>query len=111
MKFRHLLVGCTLALVGCDSTDTTSPAIVASGSLSFSYTGAGQANATKLVFEAIHEGNATPDVLAIKYFEALGTIANGQSTKIIVPTEMAGIAGSVAGLAEVLGTMNGRDAK
>jgi regulator of protease activity HflC (stomatin/prohibitin superfamily) len=70
---------------------------------------AGQANATRLVFEAIHEGNATPDVLALKYFEALGIIANGQSTKIIVPTEMAGLAGTVAGLAEVLASTNGRD--
>jgi regulator of protease activity HflC (stomatin/prohibitin superfamily) len=70
---------------------------------------AGEANATRLVFEAIHEGNATPDVLAIKYFETLAMIANGQSTKIIVPTEMAGLAGSIAGLAAVLGSPNGSE--
>jgi regulator of protease activity HflC (stomatin/prohibitin superfamily) len=62
---------------------------------------AGQANATKLVYEAIHEGNPTPDLLAIKYLEALGQMANGQATKIIVPTEMSGIAGSLAGLGAV----------
>ena len=32
---------------------------------------AGEANATRLVYEAIHEGNPTPDLLAIKYLEAL----------------------------------------
>jgi regulator of protease activity HflC (stomatin/prohibitin superfamily) len=63
---------------------------------------AGEANATRLVYEAIHEGNPTPDLLAIKDMEALGIIANGQSTKIIVPTEMAGLAGSLAGIGELL---------
>src|SRR5688572_3431700 len=56
---------------------------------------AGQANATKLVYEAIHEGGATADVIAIKYLEALQVLADGQATKIIVPTEMAGLAGSL----------------
>ena len=63
---------------------------------------AGEANATRLVYEAIHEGNPTPELLAVKYLEALGIIANGQSTKIIVPTEMAGLAGSLAGIGEIL---------
>jgi regulator of protease activity HflC (stomatin/prohibitin superfamily) len=69
---------------------------------------AGQANATRLVYEAIHEGNATPDVLAIKYFETLAAIAEGQATKIIVPTEMAAFAGGLASLAEVLNS-NGNE--
>ena len=63
---------------------------------------AGEANATRLVYEAIHQGDPTPDLLAIKYIEALGVIANGQATKIIVPTEMAGLAGSLAGIGELL---------
>jgi regulator of protease activity HflC (stomatin/prohibitin superfamily) len=63
---------------------------------------AGEANATKLVYEAIHEGNPTADLLAIKYMEALGIIANGQSTKIIVPAEMSGLAGSLAGIGALL---------
>jgi regulator of protease activity HflC (stomatin/prohibitin superfamily) len=63
---------------------------------------AGEANATRLVYEAIHQGNPSPDLLAVKYLEALGIIANGQATKIIVPTEMAGLAGSLAGIGELL---------
>lgn len=59
---------------------------------------AGQANATKIVYEAIHEGNPTPDLLAIKYLEALQGLANGQATKIIVPADMGGIAGSIASI-------------
>jgi regulator of protease activity HflC (stomatin/prohibitin superfamily) len=72
-------------------------------------TAAGQANATKIVYEAIHEGNPTPDLVAIKYLEALQSMANGQATKIIVPTEMAGLAGSLAGIGELLqgATTNG----
>ncbi|MGH9136671.1 MAG: SPFH domain-containing protein [Acidimicrobiales bacterium] len=62
---------------------------------------AGQANATRIVYEAIHEGNPTPDLLAIKYLEALQGLANGQATKIIVPADMSGIAGSLAGIAEL----------
>jgi regulator of protease activity HflC (stomatin/prohibitin superfamily) len=64
-------------------------------------TAAGEANATKIVYEAIHEGNPTPDLLAIKYLEALQGIANGQATKIIIPAEMSGIAGSIAGISEL----------
>jgi regulator of protease activity HflC (stomatin/prohibitin superfamily) len=62
---------------------------------------AGEANATRLVYEAIHEGNPTPDLLAVKYLETLGVVANGQATKIIVPAEMSGIAGSLAGIGEL----------
>ena len=68
---------------------------------------AGEANATRLVYEAIHQGDPTPDLLAVKYIEALGVIANGQATKIIVPTEMAGLAGSLAGIGELLAGTSG----
>jgi regulator of protease activity HflC (stomatin/prohibitin superfamily) len=62
---------------------------------------AGEANAVRAVYEAIHEGNPTPDLLAIKYLEALKDIADGQATKIIVPAELSGIAGSIAGIGEL----------
>ena len=35
------------------------------------------------------------DLLAIKYLEALAAMADGQATKIFLPTELAGIAGSL----------------
>jgi regulator of protease activity HflC (stomatin/prohibitin superfamily) len=62
----------------------------------------GQAEAVSLVFAAFHEGNPTPDILTLKYFEALEKLADGQATKIIVPTEMAALAGMVTGVAEVM---------
>jgi regulator of protease activity HflC (stomatin/prohibitin superfamily) len=71
---------------------------------------AGEANAVRAVYEAIHEGNPTPDLLAIKYLEALKDIADGQATKIIVPAELSGIAGSIAGIGELFNS-NGTNGK
>ena len=62
----------------------------------------GEASAIRRVFGAIHEGNPTPDLLALKYFEALQHVANGQATKIFLPASADGFAGSLAGLAEVV---------
>jgi regulator of protease activity HflC (stomatin/prohibitin superfamily) len=62
---------------------------------------AGQAAAIKLVYDAIHAGNPTPDLLAVKYLEAMAQIANGQATKIFLPADAAGLMGSLAGVAEL----------
>ena len=62
----------------------------------------GQAEAIKTVYGALHEGRPTPDVLAVKYLEALSIMANGAATKIIVPVESAGLVGALAGVAEIL---------
>src|SRR5437667_240762 len=62
----------------------------------------GEASATRAVFSAMHDGNPTPDLLALKYLEALRVVANGQATKIFLPTEMSGLFGAVGGLAEML---------
>jgi regulator of protease activity HflC (stomatin/prohibitin superfamily) len=62
----------------------------------------GEAAAIRSVFSAIHDGRATNDVLAVKYLEALGAIADGQATKIFLPTEMSGLFGAIGGLAELL---------
>jgi regulator of protease activity HflC (stomatin/prohibitin superfamily) len=69
---------------------------------------AGEANAVKAVYEAIHEGNPTPDLLAVKYLETLGLVANGQATKIILPAELSGIAGSIASIGELFNENNGK---
>ncbi len=61
-----------------------------------------QGQATRTVFRAIHEGGATPDVLALKYFEALQKVADGQATKIYLPTGADGLLGQLAGVAELL---------
>jgi regulator of protease activity HflC (stomatin/prohibitin superfamily) len=62
----------------------------------------GEAEAIQTVYGAIHAGNPTNDLIAIKYLEALQKIADGQSTKIFLPLETSGILGSVAGIGELL---------
>jgi regulator of protease activity HflC (stomatin/prohibitin superfamily) len=61
----------------------------------------GEAQAIRSVYGAIHEGNPTPDLLAIKYLEALGTIADGQATKIFLPAELSSTMGSLGAIAEL----------
>ena len=61
----------------------------------------GEAQAIERVFSAIHKGRPTNDLVAIKYLEALGEIAQGQATKIFLPLESSGILGSIAGIAEL----------
>jgi regulator of protease activity HflC (stomatin/prohibitin superfamily) len=62
----------------------------------------GEAQAIRSVYGAIHEGGATPDLIAIKYLEALQVMANGQATKIFLPADTSGFLGSLAGVAELL---------
>ena len=63
---------------------------------------AGEAEATRQVFQAIHDGDPTSDVLAVRYIEALTQIADGRATKIVVPTEFSGVLGAVTGIAEAM---------
>jgi len=53
------------------------------------------------VFGAIHEGDATNDVIAIRYLEALKSVANGAANKVFLPMEVSGILGSIAGIGEL----------
>lgn len=66
----------------------------------------GEAQAIRSVYGAIHEGDPTPDLLAIKYLETLGTIADGQATKIFLPAELSSTMGSLGAIAELF---NGED--
>jgi regulator of protease activity HflC (stomatin/prohibitin superfamily) len=68
----------------------------------------GEATATQAVFSAIHEGGPTPDLIAIKYLEMLGQVANGRATKVFLPLDTSGYLGSLAGIAELFkGDANG----
>ena len=62
----------------------------------------GEAEAIETVYNAIHEGNPTTDLIAIKYLEALQKMAEGQATKIFLPYEATGVLGSIGGIAELL---------
>lgn len=69
----------------------------------------GQAEAIRKVQEAnaqgiemLKEAGADESVLTLKSLEALGKLAAGQATKIVVPTDIQGIAGLATTLKEVI---------
>src|SRR5687768_14447907 len=66
----------------------------------------GEAAGIRTVYAAIHEGNPDAGLITIKYLEALQVMANGTATKIILPTELAGIAGAITGITETI-SVNG----
>jgi regulator of protease activity HflC (stomatin/prohibitin superfamily) len=61
----------------------------------------GEAQAITNVFEAIHRGRPTSELITLKYLDALGTIAKGQATKIFLPVETAGVLGGLASMLEL----------
>jgi len=61
----------------------------------------GEGRAIERVYSAIHTGDPTPDLIAIRYLEALGNIADGQATKIFLPMELSGILGSLGAIGEI----------
>jgi regulator of protease activity HflC (stomatin/prohibitin superfamily) len=61
----------------------------------------GEAQAIETVYNAIHAGDPTPDLITIKYLEALQGVANGRATKIFLPLDTSGLLGSVAAIGEL----------
>ena len=61
----------------------------------------GEGQAIERVFGAIHNGDPTPDLIAIQYLNALQGIADGKATKIFLPLETSGILGSLGAISEV----------
>ncbi len=61
----------------------------------------GEGRAVERVFAAIHQGDPTPDLIAIRYLETLQGIADGQATKIFLPVDTSGVLGSVAAIGEM----------
>ncbi|MFV0480094.1 MAG: SPFH domain-containing protein [Anaerorhabdus sp.] len=69
----------------------------------------GEAKALERIYEAqakgislINSSNPNQGFLTLKGFEALEKVANGQSTKIIIPSDIQNIAGTLAGVVETL---------
>ncbi|MHB8996633.1 MAG: SPFH domain-containing protein [Armatimonadota bacterium] len=60
----------------------------------------GEGQAIRTVFDAIHAGNPTPDLLAVKYLETLSRVANGKATKIFLPLEATGVMGAMAAMGD-----------
>ena len=61
----------------------------------------GEADAIRLVYAAIHDGDPSNDLIAIKYLEALAKVADGKATKIFLPADTSTALGSLAGVAEL----------
>ena len=68
----------------------------------------GEAEALRLVYEAQSKAieyinNAAPQqqYVTLEGFKALEKLANGQATKIIVPSELQGLAGTITSIAEI----------
>ncbi|MEA5001787.1 MAG: SPFH domain-containing protein [Endomicrobiaceae bacterium] len=53
------------------------------------------------VYNAIHDGKPTNDLLAVKYMEMMAKVADGQASKIFLPLETSGVTASIAGIAEL----------
>ena len=61
----------------------------------------GEGKAIERVFAAIHTGDPTPDLIAIRYLEALSDIADGKATKLFLPMEFSGILSSLGAVREI----------
>ena len=61
----------------------------------------GEGQAIERVFLAIHNGDPTDDLIAIRYLETLQGVANGQATKIFLPLDTSGLLGAVAAIGEM----------
>ncbi|MDR3308202.1 MAG: SPFH/Band 7/PHB domain protein [Coriobacteriales bacterium] len=61
----------------------------------------GESQAIKNVYSAIHEGNPSDDLLAVRYIETLKYIANGNATKIFMPLELKGLTSVVGSIGEI----------
>ncbi len=59
-------------------------------------------NATAEGLRMLNEANPTSQVIAIKSLEALKEMADGQATKIIIPSELQGLAGLATSLKEFI---------
>jgi regulator of protease activity HflC (stomatin/prohibitin superfamily) len=58
----------------------------------------GEGQAIERVYRAIHNGQPTPDLLAVKYLETLAKISEGDATKIFLPLESSSLLGGLAAM-------------
>jgi regulator of protease activity HflC (stomatin/prohibitin superfamily) len=60
----------------------------------------GQGQAISTVFNAIHAGKPSNELITLRYFEVLQKLAEGSATKIFLPYEISGIVSSLAAMVE-----------
>ena len=61
-----------------------------------------EAEAVRLIAEALPPGEAATYLLGLKYLEALPLIAQGKNNTIFLPTEATGVLGALGGIRELL---------
>ena len=61
----------------------------------------GESAAIEKVFAAIHKGDPTNDLIAIKYLESLEKVADGNATKIFLPADLSATLGSIGAISEL----------
>lgn len=62
-----------------------------------------KAEGQKRIYEAIKQAEPTKEVVQIRSMEALENVANGQATKLVIPSDATSLLGMIAGAKEVLG--------
>ena len=70
----------------------------------------GEAEAIEKVFAAIHKGDPTNDLIAIKYLESLEKVADGNATKIFLPADLSATLGSIGAISELFKDEKSNDA-
>ena len=61
--------------------------------------------ATSAGLKMLNEAQPTTEVLTLKSFEALAQVAEGQATKLIIPSEIQNVSGLIASLTETSKTI------
>ncbi len=61
----------------------------------------GKAQAIENVFNSIHVGKPTSDLLTYQYLQTMQKMADGKATKIVIPYEVSGIMGLVTALTDI----------
>lgn len=61
----------------------------------------GEADGIEAVYSAIHAGDPTTDLIAIKYLEALAKMADGKGSTVFMPLEASGMIGSIGAIKEL----------
>ena len=73
------------------------------------FVGEGEGDAAKARLVGIKEANADKNVLTVEYLQALERIGDGRATKLVIPTEFAGLLGSIAAITEAIRPDDGAD--
>jgi len=61
-----------------------------------------KAEGIRMIYQAIKESDPTKEVVAIRSLEALEKVSDGKATKIIIPSEAAGVLGALSGIKGIL---------